>query len=340
MKKISCFFILSLILSSYSCNSLFSDTNIHQEDKKIDKNEKSNSVNSVDKNEKKNNIEQKNKKETVSKNNQEKQQKNANETEVNKTEKDSTNDIVKETNIKETNKDDNNNEIEKPKDKQSQNYHIVKDCENIYRISKKYNITHQELVQLNNIKNDNIYIGQKLILPKNAFLKEDINDNEKNNENAKNKNLNNKTVITNDVQNQNLNKNLINKLDPTTFIWPSRGIILTKFGYKTKTGRLEGVNIGGETGSVVRASSSGTVVYNNTIEGYDNVIIIKHYNGFITAYGYTEPIIVIGDKVKKGQIIAYMKKNKQSKRSQLYFTIRKDGKSYDPEKIIQTKISD
>lgn len=53
MKKISCFFILSLILSSYSCNSLFSDTNIHQEDKKIDKNEKSNSVNSVDKNEKK-----------------------------------------------------------------------------------------------------------------------------------------------------------------------------------------------------------------------------------------------------------------------------------------------
>lgn len=339
MKKISCFFILSLILSNYSFNSLFSDTNIHQEDKKINKNEKSNSGTSVNKNEKENDIEQKNKKEVVAENNQEKQQKKTNETEVNETEKNSTDNVVKETNIKEINKD-NDNEIEKIKDKQNQNYHIVKDGENIYRILKKYNITHQELIQLNNIKNDNIYIGQKLILPKNAFLKEDINDDEKNNENTRNKNLNNKTVITNDVQNQNLNKNLINKLDPTTFIWPSRGIILTKFGYKTKTGRLEGVNIGGETGSVVRASSSGTVVYNNTIEGYDNVIIIKHYNGFITAYGYTEPIIMIGDKVKKGQIIAYMKKNKQSKRSQLYFTIRKDGKSYDPEKIIQTKISD
>ena len=46
-----------------------------------------------------------------------------------------------------------------------------------------------------------------------------------------------------------------------------------------------------------------------------------------------------GDRVKKGQVIAYMTNNKQSKRSILYFSIRKHGKCYDPEKVIATKIS-
>ena len=90
----------------------------------------------------------------------------------------------------------------------------------------------------------------------------------------------------------------------------------------------------------MRSSSSGEIVFNDKVEGYDNVILIKHYNGFITAYGHVDPLVSTGDKVKKGQVIAYVANNNQSQRSMLYFSVRKNGKSYDPEKIIPTKIND
>ena len=214
-------------------------------------------------------------------------------------------------------------------------FHIVQNGENVYRIAIKYNIKQQDLLDANNLKNTNVWVGQKLILPANARFPDD----EKSKAIAKDEPINenlNKIANTENIQNQNL----INQLSSTTFIWPSRGVILSKFGHKTKTGRLEGVNIGGETGSIVRASSSGEVVYSNSVTGYGNVIIVRHYNGFFTAYGYVEPLVAVGDKIKKGQVIAHMAKNSQSKRSQLYFSIRKNGQSYDPEKIILTKISD
>ena len=209
-------------------------------------------------------------------------------------------------------------------------FHIVKEGENIYRIAIKYNIKQQQLLDANGLKNNNVFIGQKLLIPNSSQSIETTSTNEK----TVNTNLNKATNVNNIST-----VALTNRIDSTTFIWPARGIILSKFGHQTNAGKIEGVNIGGEIGSVVKASSSGDVVYNDNVNGYGNVIIIKHYNGFFTAYGYTDPLVSIGDKVKKGQVIAYMTKNKQSKRSQLYFSIRKNGKSYDPEKIIQTKIS-
>ncbi len=230
---------------------------------------------------------------------------------------------------KENSEKKENEEKQEDKVKKKQNYHIVAESENIYRIALKYGTTQQEIIKLNNLNNGNIYVGQKLLLPDN--IKEDDEQIKKNE---------NKNTVIDMSEQKNENNNTVDKLDPTTFVWPARGIILSKFGYKTKTGRLEGVNIGVENGSVVKASSSGVIVYNDTVEGYDNVIIIRHYNGFFTAYGYTEPLVAVGDNIKKGQVIAHVAKDKQSKRSKLYFTIRKNGKSYDPEKIIQTKISD
>ena len=59
----------------------------------------------------------------------------------------------------------------------------------------------------------------------------------------------------------------------------------------------------------------------------------------ITAYGYTDPLVVEKDKIAKGQVIAYVKNKNGSNRAILYFSIRKGHKSYDPEKIIQVKIN-
>ena len=103
---------------------------------------------------------------------------------------------------------------------------------------------------------------------------------------------------------------------------------------------LEGNNIATEKDAVVRASSSGVISYNDKVEGYDNVVLIKHYNGFFTAYGHIDSMVSVGDKVIKGQVIGYVRPTANSKRSVLYFSIRKQNKSYDPEKIIQSKIDD
>lgn len=225
------------------------------------------------------------------------------------------------------------------KDNSGKYYHIVQYGENVYRISLKYGVKQQELLDANELKDSNVRAGQKLLLPNNAKIEINKDDAMKtdNTQNVPQTNENlNKIANSNNIQKQTL----INKIDSTTFIWPSRGTIFGKFGSPTNTGgKSEGVTIGGEIGSVVRATASGVVVYNDKVAGYNNVILIQHYNGFISAYAFIEPLVSVGDRIKKGQVIAHMTRNKQSKRSEMYFSIRKGSKSYDPEKLIQTKVS-
>ena len=244
--------------------------------------------------------------------------------------------------------------------------HIVENGDNLYRIGLKYKVAQKDIIEFNKISNNHIFVGQKLKIPVKKEKANHVNGDVKNQsedvikdiavdnkhkdkmEDKKTEKMEDKNSV---VANPNLNKvvktssiaaqdtNIVNQIEPTTFIWPARGVVLSHFGHLTKTGRLEGINIGGENGSLVKASASGKIVYNDKVDGFGNVILVQHYNGFITAYGYTDPLVATGDRVKKGQVIAYMKNDKQSKRSILYFSIRKNGKCYDPEKVIATKIS-
>ena len=218
--------------------------------------------------------------------------------------------------------------------------HIVQDGETVYRISLNYQISQADLVRLNDIKNNNIWVGQKLIMPDNAVKPDDSNiEKQQTKEEQKTAQAQNQVIDTTKVS-LSQQADIVNQVDISTFLWPARGTIISKFGHLTNSGRLEGVNIAMEKGAIIRATASGEVVYNDKVEGYDNVILIRHYNGFISAYGHTDPLVVVGDKIKKGQVIGYVVQNKQSKRSILYFSIRKNKKSYDPEKIIPVKISE
>ena len=224
-----------------------------------------------------------------------------------------------------------NGKIEKQSVVKKVTTHIVQPGETIYRISANYHISQKDLVDKNNIKNNNIFVGQKLILPEGAYLGDYQNGGSS---------VKNSVIDTTKINNQGNSHVSSNRLDSTTFIWPARGSVITRFGHVTNSGKLEGVNIGTEKGAIVRSSSSGEIVFTDKVEGYDNVILIKHYNGFITAYGHVDPLVSVGDKVKKGQVIAYIANNNKSQRSMLYFSVRKNSKSYDPEKIIPTKIND
>lgn len=279
----------------------------------------------------------------------------------------------KQTEIKETedikeSKNRNNTNTDNIKNNKT---HIVQNGENVYRISLKYNIKQDELIKLNNIKNNFIKVGQKLVLPHNAIINQvltnkqeantttnnntnDVKINEKKEEKTKSaNNTKSKDILmsakieqqtTNDKNKKNddiTNNQSTQTIHQSTFIWPVRGVVVSKFGSIGKNNvMLEGNNIATEKDAVVRASSSGVISYNDKVEGYDNVVLIKHYNGFFTAYGHIDSMVSVGDKVIKGQVIGYVRPTANSKRSVLYFSIRKQNKSYDPEKIIQSKIDD
>ena len=118
-------------------------------------------------------------------------------------------------------------------------------------------------------------------------------------DNAQNSNssVKNSLIDTTKINNQGSANMSSNRLDATTFIWPARGSVITRFGHVTNSGKLEGVNIGTEKSAIVRSSSSGEIVFTDKVDGYDNVILIKHYNGFITAYGHVDPLVSVGDRV-------------------------------------------
>lgn len=91
----------------------------------------------------------------------------------------------------------------------------------------------------------------------------------------------------------------------SSWLWPSQGRVVANF--VPQQGK-KGIDIAGRKGEKIHASSGGTVAYAGSgLAGYGNLIIIKHDNQFLTAYGNNaKNLVKEGQKVKAGQIIAEM----------------------------------
>ena len=115
-----------------------------------------------------------------------------------------------------------------------------------------------------------------------------------------------------------------------TWQWPANGKI--EGGFQSGSGGDgAGVDIAGNVGDPVRAAASGTVVYSgNGLIGYGELIIIKHNDTYLSAYGHnSKRLVKEGDRVNAGQEIALMGAS-GAPRVELHFEIRKDGKPVDP----------
>lgn len=111
--------------------------------------------------------------------------------------------------------------------------------------------------------------------------------------------------------------------------WPASGQIVGK--YVTGDPTRQGLNIAGSAGQVVNAAADGEVVYSGAgLIGYGELVIIKHSDTFLSAYGHNRKRLVAeGQKVKAGQQIAEMGRSGAA-RDMLHFEIRKSGKPVDP----------
>lgn len=112
------------------------------------------------------------------------------------------------------------------------------------------------------------------------------------------------------------------------FRWPARGRIIQGF----KAGGNDGINISVPSGTSVRAAENGVVVYSGDgLKGYGNLVLIKHPNGFVTAYGNNGELDVKrGEQVKRGQVIAKSGDTGNVNSPQLHFELRKGSTPVDP----------
>ena len=91
-----------------------------------------------------------------------------------------------------------------------------------------------------------------------------------------------------------------------TFRWPVRGKVITSYGAKTNGKANDGINLAVPEGTPVKAAEDGVVAYSgNELKGYGNLVLVRHSNGYVTAYAHASELMVKrGDTIKRGQIIA------------------------------------
>ncbi len=122
------------------------------------------------------------------------------------------------------------------------------------------------------------------------------------------------------------------------FAWPLNGPIIGRFGEQQGT-RLNGIRIGARVGEPVRASAPGEVVYaGNELQGYGELILIRHENRWVTAYGLnTEILVQEGQRVVAGQHIANAGGAGGGETPALHFEIRRGVTPVNPEQQLPSR---
>jgi murein DD-endopeptidase MepM/ murein hydrolase activator NlpD len=122
------------------------------------------------------------------------------------------------------------------------------------------------------------------------------------------------------------------------FRWPVRGRVIATFGSKPNGQRNDGIGLAVPQGTDVRAAEDGVVAYaGNELKGYGNLVLIRHENGFVTAYANTSEILVKrNDHVHRGQVIAKSGETGGVQVPQLHFEIRKGSSPVDPSQFLPT----
>jgi murein DD-endopeptidase MepM/ murein hydrolase activator NlpD len=211
--------------------------------------------------------------------------------------------------------------------------HIVRQGDTLYNISKRYGVTVDELARANNIRQPyTISLNQRLAIPGQTALEAAP--------------LRREPVIAapaRPVDREALSAKVVRETmrpEPSAgfatgspFAWPVRGPVLADFGDKQPGGtRSDGINIAAPIGAPVRAAADGEVVYRgDELDGYGNLLLVKHEDGWVSAYAHTDAILVRkGDYVRQGQVIAKVGRSGNVDRPQLHFQLRKNLQPQDP----------
>lgn len=210
-------------------------------------------------------------------------------------------------------------------------YHQVQKGETLWRIAYTYNINIQELAEINNITDPTLVeVGDVIFIPDAREIREVVPPPPAA---TPPKEVVKPVVKEADktvAKKAEVKKEEI-KFERSRFIWPVNGAVSSKFGIQPNEMRSNGIKIDAREGTPVRAAASGRVSYSSHLKYYGETIIIKHNNNYTTVYAYLKGRRVnVGDRVTKGEEIAYLGNHGKRSGSCLYFEIRQLNKPKNP----------
>ena len=200
-------------------------------------------------------------------------------------------------------------------------YHLVRRGDTLYSIAFRYGLDYKILAKSNGIvKPFVIFAGQKIKLNNRSYRRTAKTTEKKQRQKVVVKTPTKKTPQSRSSKSQYTNLN---------WQWPVQGKVLKGFSLSGKVNK--GVDIQGKLGESVHNAADGVVVYaGGGLRGYGKLVIVKHNDHFLSAYGHNRTILVKeGEKVKGGQKVAEIGSS-ESNLEMLHFEIRKDGKPEDP----------
>jgi murein DD-endopeptidase MepM/ murein hydrolase activator NlpD len=225
-------------------------------------------------------------------------------------------------------------------------YHLVREGQSGVAIARAYGVSWSDVATLNDLQPPYILRnGQRLLLPSAAEVARmsveqraeafrlDIDDLATGSEPAIARNASPAAPTTTPKRPVPTEKALA---EPSRFAgrfdWPLNGRILNRFGPTGDGRRNDGINIAADKGDPIRAAADGVVAYaGSAIAVYGGLILIKHGDGWITAYGHAEEILVTrGQAVKRGDVIARAGATGSVNKPQLHFEIRDKRTPVDP----------
>ena len=226
----------------------------------------------------------------------------------------------------------------------SENVHVVAPGESLLGIARRHGVTLTALAHANNIQPyDKVSIGSRLTIPggqKVAMRQAPAP------KVAQPRTVAAEKVATVPAQTARIAKPDVHETEITktvepaggipSFRWPVKGRIIAGFGQRPNGVQNDGINLAVPEGTPVKAADDGVVAYaGNELKGYGNLVLIRHSNGFVSAYANASELMVKrGDSVKRGQVIAHAGQTGNVTSPQLHFEIRKGSTPVDPTKYL------
>ncbi len=219
--------------------------------------------------------------------------------------------------------------------------HVVQSGDSLYAISRRYGVDMRSLAQKNNIQSPyTIFPGQQLMVPDTYTTATAV---------ARAPSRQQPPSTTPQSTRPSSRDTVSAPVAPpapparsgSRFVWPVDGELVSKFGPAGKGLHNDGINIAVREGAEVRAAENGVVAYSgNELQGFGNLLLIKHADGWMTAYAHNKELLVKrGDEVKRGQVISRAGQSGNVRSPQLHFELRRGTRAVDPLRYLDSRTS-
>lgn len=212
-------------------------------------------------------------------------------------------------------------------------YHTVQRGDTLYSISRQYNVDITSLSRVNNLQTPySLNVGDRLVLPASVGNVPAASYSTAQSSASSASSAAVKTAYTPAKSAPVTDSYVAPKARKTKFDWPVKGTIISGYGNLGSGRKNDGINIKAALGTNVKAADSGTIAYaGNELKGFGNLILIKHSDGWITAYAHNDRLFVKkGQKVSRGEKIATVGSTGSVTTPQLHFEVRSGKKAVNP----------